>query len=337
MPRVSVVMAVYNGERFLRQAIDSILSQTYTDFEFIVVNDGSTDSTCDILASYQQVDQRLRPYDQENRGLIASLNTGCGLAQGKYIARMDADDISLPERLVRQVRHADAHPEIGVLGTWVEYIDECGAPRGTWRMPTSPGVVAWYLLFGNCLAHPSVLMRRDVIGQMGCYCPEALYAEDYDLWRRLRSVTHLANLPDVLLCLRRHGDSVSSTHLAAQRDSSIKISQIAITETLGEDVPLQLVQRLWAQQFQTPSELLQIARLIYALSQESVSDSALSPAERRIIRSDAANRLLRLARPRIRDARVWVVIGLACRLDPSLVARVAMSIFHRMIREPVAS
>jgi len=324
-------MSVYNGETYLGEAIESILHQEFTDFELVIIDDGSTDASAEIIESYD--DPRIRFFENEhNIGLIGSLNRGLGLAWSPYVARMDADDVSLPERLARQVDFLDAHPEIGVLGCAVEVIDGSGNPSHTRRFAAEHRVLRWRLCFGNPIMHPTVIMRREVVNRVGGYSSDMLHAEDYDLWRRLSSVTRLANLQDVLLCLRTHEDSVTSKHLVQQRNNSIKISQLAIAGILSEDVPLDVVQRLWAQDFESASELLQVARLIHRLCQATIAASALSPAERRIIRSDAANRLFRLASPRIRGPRAWEVVGLACRVDPSLVVRVATRIFHRMIR-----
>src|ERR1700680_111125 len=123
MRNVSVVMSVFNGERFVSEAIESILHQTFHDFEFIIINDGSTDGTADILSRYQNSDPRVAVHDQQKKGLVQSLNTGCGLARGRYIARMDADDIAFPERLERQINYLEQNPDIALIGSSVNVID----------------------------------------------------------------------------------------------------------------------------------------------------------------------------------------------------------------------
>ena len=232
-PLVSVVMSVYKGEKYLAEAIESILNQTFRDFEFIIIDDGSTDSTPQILEQYREADSRVHIYSQENRGLIASLNRGCRLAKGKYIARMDADDISLPARFARQVKFLSEHADIGVLGTWIEYIDENGNSTGTWRMPVQPEVVDWALLFGTCLAHPSVMMRRTAVEQVGWYHAGMLYAEDYDLWSRMRETTLLANLPDTLVQRRVLEESICAQHTVAQEERAASIMQVLQGSLLG--------------------------------------------------------------------------------------------------------
>jgi len=335
-PKVSLVMSVYDGEEHLNEAIESILHQTFTDFEFIIVDDGSTDSTWKILTTYH--DPRITLVrNQENQGLARSLNRGLEISRGEYIARQDADDVSLPERLARQVSFLEEHADVGVLGSAVQIIDGSGNPSETWRFPSEHGALKWRLCFGNPIMHSTVMMRREVVNGVNGYDAEMEVATDYDLWRRLSSVTRLANLQDVLLCLRRHEGSITTRRFPEQRNNSIKISRLAMAGILSEDVALDVVQLLWSQEFRSANEILQVAGVIHRLCEATIADRSLLPTESKMIRRDAANRLFRLARPRMQDARVWQVLGLACRLDPSLVARVAMSIFHRMIREPLPS
>lgn len=167
-PIVSVVMSVFNGERFLREAVESILDQSFTDFEFIVVDDGSTDGSASILDSYQSYDARVKVHHHEHGGLIKSLNRGCSLAQAKYIARMDADDVASKDRLSWQVDFMEAHPEIGVLGGAVEWIDAMGKSLLTQRHPAEDRQIKAALLHGCALWHPTVLFaERSLSGRAG--------------------------------------------------------------------------------------------------------------------------------------------------------------------------
>src|SRR6476646_1873373 len=140
-PPISVVMAVYNSEQTAPESIESILQQTFSDFEFIIVDDGSTDSTGEILHAYARLDNRIKLYTQENLGLIASLNRHCRLAKGRYIARMDADDVSSPDRFEKQFGFLEAHPEIGVLGTWIQDIGRKDSQGVSWPVPSDPHVI----------------------------------------------------------------------------------------------------------------------------------------------------------------------------------------------------
>lgn len=231
-PTVSVVMPVYNAEKYVTKAIDSVLNQTLADFEFIIIDDGSTDGSEAILASCAASDQRIILHRQQNSGLTASLNRACGLARGTYIARMDADDISLPRRLEKQVHYLERHSEIGVLGTWIQDIGAGDEPGPIWPLPTTPATIRWFLMFGNCVAHPSVMARREIIQDLG-YRPEAPHVEDYDLWIRASAVTGVANFPEVLLKYRVLGKSVSSLNLAAQSDQAARLRQKLRAEILG--------------------------------------------------------------------------------------------------------
>jgi glycosyltransferase involved in cell wall biosynthesis len=224
-PAISVVMAVYNSAAVVAEAVESVLNQTCRNFEFIIIDDGSTDPSGEILRKYAQRDSRIRFYAQENCGLIASLNRACRLAQGRYIARMDADDISLPRRFEKQFAFLEEHPEIGVLGTWIQDIDVNGAPIIEWPVPADPVVVRWFLFFGNCIAHPSVMMRRDLLERLGYYRQDAIHVEDYDLWIRAVEVTRLANLPEILVQYRVSAGSISNRNLAIQKQSTAKLQR----------------------------------------------------------------------------------------------------------------
>ncbi|MGZ8906047.1 MAG: glycosyltransferase [Methylobacter sp.] len=229
-PLVSVVMCVLNGERFLREAVESILDQSFRDFEFIVINDGSTDSTASILDSFERIDSRVRVYHQENMGLVESLNRGCGLAQGKYIARMDADDISVINRLMWQVEFMEKHPEVGVLGGAAEIIDIIGKSLGTSVNPIEDHELRNALLDDCPIWHPTVLMRKDVFVSVGGYRKVVFGSEDYDLWLRVADHYQLANLEAVLLHYRLHphqvtvskGRQLTFSTLAARATAAIR-------------------------------------------------------------------------------------------------------------------
>lgn len=336
MPRVSVLMSVYNGGTYLREAIDSILQQKFTNFEFIIINDGSTDHSAEIMQSYY--DPRIRYLENDkNIGLISSLNRGLALAESPYIARMDADDISLPGRLAKQVNFLNEHSEVGALGGSVQIIDGCGSLSDIWRFPTEHSFLKWCLFFDDPIAHPTVMMRRAAVIRAGGYSTDWVHAEDYDLWRRLSRITRLSNLQDVLLYLRRHQVCVTRVHHAQQLKNSIRISQLMMSEVLDEDVPIQIVQRLCSEGFEKLNDIRQAASVIYKLCQASVAENELPPTEKRMICRDAARRLLGLARQRTRDGRAWKILSLACRLDPLVIGRVAEGRFRRIVRERLIS
>ncbi|MHA2039282.1 MAG: glycosyltransferase, partial [Promethearchaeota archaeon] len=186
-PKITVLMPVYNNEKFLRESVDSILNQTFKDFEFIIINDGSTDRTKKILNAYK--DFRIRVIDNDkNIGITRSLNKGLGLAKGEYIARMDGDDISLPERLERQVKFLENNPKVVLLGNWVEIIDGDGNLRSITRYPTNHCFITWIFLFKTCLAHPTVMYRKKEVLKINGYNSMLSYTQDYDLWVRLSKI-----------------------------------------------------------------------------------------------------------------------------------------------------
>lgn len=323
-PKVTVLMPVYNGEKYLEKAIESILNQTFRDFEFIIVDDGSTDSTSSIIACYQQKDARIRIYNQENRGLVASLNVGCQLSRGKYIARMDADDVSLPERLAKQVAYLDAHPEVGVLGGWMEVIDESGGPQNKVRVPTTPSLIKWSLLFGCPVVHPSVMMRRDIIEPLGFYRPEALHAEDYDLWARACFTTQIANIPEILVRHRVWQGGSTTRHSEAIEQYTVRVMHSLIVRLLGSDVSLETVSRLHRGVIGLPlanlQQIDQVATLVKQLHRAYLNTTSLNRAETREVAQDAGMRLLALAASasKISVVKRFRILAQALRLSPRL-------------------
>jgi hypothetical protein len=234
-PTVSVVMSVFNGERFLREAVDSILSQTFEDFEFIIIDDGSTDGSAAILDSYGKVDPRVQVYHQENRGLVDALNRGCGSARGKYIARMDADDIALRDRLRRQVEFMEAHAEVGVLGGAIQYIDAVGRGLATLRLPIHDRDIKSALRYANPMAHPTAFLRKDVFTSVGGYRRIFAKAEDYDLWLRVAKRGQLANLKAVVLRYRLHpGQQI---HAAVRQQAMCVVAARAVAALSGDGEP----------------------------------------------------------------------------------------------------
>lgn len=205
-PGISVIMSVCNGEKYLGEAIESILNQTYTNYEFIIVNDGSTDETFKIIKSYN--DNRIRIVNNEtNVGLTMSLNKAIGLARGDYIARQDADDISLPERFEEQIKYLDEHPETVLLGTSIYEIDEHGKVLGRVVLKAKPG---GSLLKRNHFSHGSTMFRKEVFNKLGGYNALFRYSQDYDLWLRMARCNDVRNLTRALYKLRFHGGNIRS-------------------------------------------------------------------------------------------------------------------------------
>lgn len=207
-PMISVVMPVYNAEKYVVEAIESILNQTYSDFEFIIIDDCSTDNTFKVLQSYILKDNRIRLFrNVMNRKQAYTKNRAIELAQGKYIAFMDADDISLPVRFEKQIEFMESHPEVGVCGTWIEVFSEESSQTTCIKYPVEHKLISVKLLFDeNCIAHPSTFLRRDIFFDLQIYYNLSLqgYAEDYELWVRLLEQGVLFyNLPEILLMYRK--------------------------------------------------------------------------------------------------------------------------------------
>ncbi|HLA39858.1 MAG TPA: glycosyltransferase, partial [Candidatus Glassbacteria bacterium] len=236
-PLVTVLMSVYNGERFLRESVESILRQSFGDFEFLIMEDGSTDSTAVILAEYAAKDRRIRVVkNEENIGLTRSLNHGLALARGKYVARQDADDLSLPERLARQVEFMEAHPDTVLLGTGMEVINEGGKTLGR-RIPPADqrSLAAELLIKNNAFGHTSVMFRLAAVNELGGYDESFAFAQDYDLWWRMSRKWKVAVLPEALVRWRASGSNISGTWRAEQLDCMYRISVKAVAEVIGRE------------------------------------------------------------------------------------------------------
>ncbi len=208
-PVVSVVLPVYNCPRYVGQAIESVLEQTYADFELIVIDDGSTDETPDVLRRYE--DSRIRLITQANRGLATTLNRGIELARGRYIARQDQDDICFPDRLARQVTFLDANPACALLGTWAEiWIEDAKTDRAH-RHPSDNPTLQFELLLNNPFVHSSVMLRRAALAEVGGYSTDhgRQPPEDYELWSRIARQFEVANIPEILHAYREIQGSMS--------------------------------------------------------------------------------------------------------------------------------
>lgn len=209
-PKVTVLMSVYNGEKYLYEAIDSILNQTFKDFEFLIINDGSTDGIADILKSYE--DPRIKIINNEkNIGLTKSLNVGLKMVKGKYIARQDADDISMPERLEKEVVFLDNNKNVGLVGTYYFVINEKGKILHTIKCLTESRELNEKLLEGNQFGHGLIMFRKECIDKVGAYREEFIFAQDFDFCLRIAEIYNVANIPEHLYKWRLNLKSISVT------------------------------------------------------------------------------------------------------------------------------
>jgi glycosyltransferase involved in cell wall biosynthesis len=285
-------MAVYNARCYVSEAIESILNQTFSDFEFIIVDDGSTDASSKVLKDYGKRDRRIRLVrNPSNWGLIRSLNKGIGLAKGSYIARQDADDTSLPWRFERQIQFLDQHPEVGVLGTWMKNMEQNGEEK-IWKTPINDSLIRWSLLLGPSVAHATVMIRRHILDSDRTYRPQMAHAEDYDLWSRLCERTRFANLPECHYVRQKHQQMVSVRHSEEQQEKGRVLMRRNIEKMLEAKIDDHLVYCLHSarrgERLTGKSGLEGVAKLICALFASFVDKNELDPQGKAEVANDAA-------------------------------------------------
>lgn len=217
MPKVTVILPVFNSEKYLCDSVNSILAQTYRDIELLIHDDGSSDRSLKLLQDIASQDPRVQLTSGANRGITPTLNYLLSRANGQYIARMDADDISLPERIERQVEFLDAHPEIDVVGCFVTLIDPKGRSIATFEQPTiHEDIDAAHLMGKVVINHPSAMYRKSAIMRIGGYNEEYVFAQDIDLWLRMAEFGKLSNIPVPLLLYRLHFASIGAAKRSVQ-------------------------------------------------------------------------------------------------------------------------
>lgn len=217
-PLISVILPVYNASRFLAEAIESILSQTFTDFELIIINDGSTDDSQTIIDQF--TDKRIRVFQKPNTGLIHTLNLGVSYSRANWIARMDADDISSPIRFEEQIKYIK--DEVAVIGSQAFFIDENGKVYGNTKLPVTHNEILSKLINQvSNIIHPSVIINKKMLEKVGGYDSKMQVAEDYDLWLRISNIGTIINVNENLLSLRKHGNNISSNNLNIAIDNCL--------------------------------------------------------------------------------------------------------------------
>ena len=228
-PKISVLMPVYNGERYLDEALDSVLAQDFADFEVVVVDDGSTDGTAKLLRAAVRRDARVRTFSIPNAGIVAALNHGLCECRGEYIARMDADDVCLPDRFGKQAAYLDEHPSCVLVGGFAQGIDAEGNELG--RVSAGPHATTDLTVFPPRVAlsiHPLVMLRRAAILTLDGYRGDFAHAEDYDLFLRLQRLGSIDNPDWIVLKYRRHEAAVSQSHLEVQERAAALCEMDAI-------------------------------------------------------------------------------------------------------------
>lgn len=270
-PKVSVLMAVKDGEKYLREAVDSILSQTFSNFEFIIVDDGSQDGSAPLLAEYS--DPRIVLLkNQTSIGLTKSLNLGLEKARGEYIARMDADDISLPERLAVQVNYLNEHLEVDVLGTAVTLIDDQKNPSLDIFFPKEYDLIKWHLCFSNPIVHSSSMMRHSAVLRHHGYDASIPCSQDYDLWWRISSDGKLENLDQILVLLRKHSLQVTNLNRNEQFEMGLNIVQKHVSRKAGRVIPMSIFRGLWSKNYKTAGDAAKLVNFILSYMRVTINN-----------------------------------------------------------------
>jgi glycosyltransferase involved in cell wall biosynthesis len=337
MPIVSVIMAVYNGGSYVSRAIESILRQRIKDFEFIIIDDGSTDNTLQILRGYS--DPRIKILLQNNTGLTVALNRGIACAQGKYVARIDADDEAKPHRFETQLRFMEVNSEYVLIGSWAEVVADSGDVIELRCLPETDLALRWALLFDNAFVHSSLFMRRDCLNLCNGYDKTFLYSQDYDLIMRMDKRGKIANIPEFLVKHLYNVDTgISVKKWTEQKGFAEKVSMRMLNELLGEgNISLearraawQLINRPWQIKEPETSLAVKVLMRIAHIFCEKSND----PESQAVIRNSFALYAKRLLLP-VTGGRVNQLQNLraAIKLDPyvthfkNVVAAIAYATF----------
>jgi glycosyltransferase involved in cell wall biosynthesis len=237
LPLVSVIIPIYNGAAYLREAIESILLQTYSNFELIIINDGSKDESASIIKQFH--DPRIRYFNQANQGLASTLNRAIELARGEYVARQDQDDISLPQRFEKQVAFLQTYPDHGMVGTWAEIIEGTKITGRIHQHPAENAVLKFDLLFNNPFVHSSMMIRKSVFNKVGLYSIDKTRQppEDYELWSRVAREFEVANIPEPLVLYREMPGSMSRMGENPFLERLVNLSIENLTWVLGLTEP----------------------------------------------------------------------------------------------------
>ena len=322
-------MAVYNGERFLSEAIDSVLNQTYSHFEFIIVDDGSTDTTPQILADYAQQDARIRVVTQENAGPGAARNVALSSARGVYIAIVDADDVCLASRFEKQMDFLQAHPEVGLLTTSIYITDENLRPYEAKVPPSGSSLLKWQLFFYTALYQPPCMMRKNIAEEVGFYRGEFSPCEDFDLFNRMKFLTQYAAIPEPLYYYRQWGGNISAEKIHLLEDIMARSIKDFLTDMLGRPIEQQEAAAFQALSAHTTGsarptkldDMRQTAALLMEVYSEFCQREQPSDDEAREIRLDVALKMMLLGTLAVRQSPgaasgfIWQAI----KLDPRVL------------------
>ena len=283
-PLISVVMSVLNREKYVPAAIQSVLDQSYTNFEFIIIDDGSTDRTLEVIRQF--TDPRIRVMvNEKNLGISRSSNLGVKIAQGRYIARMDSDDVCLPRRFEKQVEFLRLHPEVGVLGTEVnELIGNGKAITRSRNILTDPYSIKFWLLTDSVIYNPTAMINKEILLQVNGYDPAFNYSEDYELWTRLAKITQITVLPDPLLNYRIHPESVSVEKSEEQKQLHIAIARREISSLTGIDFAVEVLDAIYSTEPISPKLARQAVHLFNSCLRNFEKQNQATAVQRKQLR-----------------------------------------------------
>lgn len=318
-PAVSVIVAAYNGAPMIEETLASLQAQTFGDFEIIVVDDRSTDDTLDVLARWP--DPRLRVIAlEENGGPVRARNRAVAEARGRYIAASDQDDLSVPDRLARQVAYLDAHPTTALVGSGVAWLVEGVAKPSPYSVHTTPALIDWLLHIENPLAWSSVMIRAETAHRLDPFTrPEILYAEDFDLYHRLRNHGRIARLDEELLLYRVHAGGASQRYTAMMTANATLVLEGAITRLIGDEAAttasLLVAHMMRRQPVPDRATLMALGERLARLQRAYLATSLLSRDDHKLIRWETARRWARVVRTGLRAGTITLGDAVLARAD----------------------
>lgn len=334
-PKISVIIPIYNGEKYLRETLDSILSQTFADFELIAVDDGSTDSSLIILGEYAELDDRVKIYrNRENMGIAYTTNFGIEQAKGEYIALTDQDDISFAKRFENQVKYLEEHPDIAVIGAQVISINSDFVQNRKSKNPQTPGAVRWGLIFGCLIANSVVMMRKDIFLKFNFRYGPAKTAQDYELFTRISPFFKLAILPDTLLYLRSHENNTSKLNFELQQQEAYDIIRMNVKNLIGDDLPDEIISGILFAKHQKKHKTIKDVGIAWRISNVLVKlmhnamHWELTDEDRFYIKQNTASRLRRIWQDMHYHPFLWPYVLYSVILDPDVLKRKFQQLLH---------
>lgn len=321
-PKVTVIMTTYNSEKYLHEAIDSIINQTFSDFEFIIIDDESTDSTLDIIKSY--LDPRIKLIvNPDRRGVAYARKIALEMARGEYIAVLDSDDIAYSNRLQLQVDYLIQHPYVHLLGSAYEIIDKDGVLLHTYNPPTDSLDIRWALLFKNVIGHSTVMFKRNVALKLGGYDPQFLVAEDFDLWVRFAVYGKVAQLDQPLVQWRSTPQGIQNKDPANIKKYSVLAVMKSIKLQTGQEITFSAAQCLAypSRVYSSDMIVLEVCKILSACYSYFIFNIASTDYERKKLSEDAAMRLCNLTYSCGLNHKGPRIISHAIKLDPFVLGK----------------